>query len=225
LESPPAFVPDFTIVANDGTNPVNLVIDASGAETVQDVLDLINNHTSNNTAGIAVVAQLNAAGNGIQIVDTNARPLTITAAEGSQAAEYLGLLPAGATTTTDAAGTITGVDRNYRETSSVFTTLVRLKEAIAANDINAMNRAIEGIDADIERVTFARADVGARQQSLTITQHNLEDEDVQLRGALSEEIEVDIIEAISNLTARQVSLEASLKTTANILQLSLLNFL
>jgi flagellar hook-associated protein 3 FlgL len=88
-----------------------------------------------------------------------------------------------------------------------------------------MNRAIEGIDADIERVTFARADVGARQQSLTITQHNLEDEDVQLRGALSEEIEVDIIEAISNLTARQVSLEASLKTTANILQMSLLNFL
>ena len=48
---------------------------------------------------------------------------------------------------------------------------------------------------------------------------------MQLRGALSEEIEVDLIEAISNLTARQVSLEASLKTTANILQMSLLNFL
>ncbi|MBA3483433.1 MAG: flagellar hook-associated protein FlgL [Pirellulales bacterium] len=224
-QSPPAFNPDFTIIANDGAGPVNLVIDASSAETVQDVLDLINNHASNNTGGIAVVAQLNATGNGIQLVDTNARPLTVTAAEGSQAAEYLGLLPAGSTTATDPAGVITGVDRNYRETSSVFTTLVRLKEAIQANDINAMNRAIEDIDADIERVTFARADVGARQRSLTITQHNLEDEDVQLRGALSEEIEVDIIEAISNLTARQVSLEASLKTTANILQMSLLNFL
>jgi flagellar hook-associated protein 3 FlgL len=53
----------------------------------------------------------------------------------------------------------------------------------------------------------------------------MEEEDVQLRGALSEEIEVDIIEAISNLTARQISLEASLKATANILQLSLLSFL
>ena len=31
-QSPPAFNPDFTIVANDGTGPVNLVIDASSAE-------------------------------------------------------------------------------------------------------------------------------------------------------------------------------------------------
>jgi flagellar hook-associated protein 3 FlgL len=74
-------------------------------------------------------------------------------------------------------------------------------------------------------VTFARSEVGARQQSLDITQQNLEEEDVQLRTALSDEIEVDIVEAISNLTARQISLEASLRATANILQLSLLNFI
>ena len=42
---------------------------------------------------------------------------------------------------------------------------------------------------------------------------------------LTDEIEVDIVEAISNLTSRQISLEASLRATAQILQLSLLNFI
>jgi flagellin-like hook-associated protein FlgL len=53
----------------------------------------------------------------------------------------------------------------------------------------------------------------------------MQDEDVQLRSALSNDTDVDLVQAISDLTARQVSLEASLKTTASILQLSLLNFL
>lgn len=224
-DPPPTFVPDFTIVASDGASAVNLTFDVSTANSIQDVIDLINAHPLNNSGGVAVVARLAATGNGIELVDSNGRPLTLTAAEGSQAAEYLGLLPAGSTTVTSAAGTITGTDRNYRETPSVFTTLVRLKRAIQNNDVNAMQRAISGIDADLDRVVFARSEVGARQQALDITQQNLEDEDVQLRTALSDEIEVDMIEAISNLTARQAAMEASLRAAANLLQLSLLNFL
>jgi flagellar hook-associated protein 3 FlgL len=102
---------------------------------------------------------------------------------------------------------------------------VRLRDALIANDVNAMERAISQIDVDINRVTFARSDVGARQQALELSQRSIEDEDVLLRSALSEEIDVDLVEAISSLTARQLSLEASLRATANIMQLSLLNFL
>jgi flagellin-like hook-associated protein FlgL len=225
LQSPPPVVPDFTIVASDGTATVDLVVDASSADTVQDVLDLINNHPLNNAAGVSVVARLASTGNGIELVDALGRPITINSAEGSRAAEFLGLVPTGSTSATSATGTITGIDRNYRETASVFTTLVRLRDALATNDVAAMERAIENIDVDLNRVSAARAEVGARQQALDISTQNLEDEDVQLRTALSDEIEVDIIEAISNLTARQISLEASLKATANILQLSLLNYI
>jgi flagellin-like hook-associated protein FlgL len=225
LQSPPAVVNDFTIVANDGTGPVNIDIDASSASTVQDVLDLINNNPANNTGGVSVVARLATSGNGIELVDQNGRPLTINSAEGSQAAQYLGLVPSGSTTATSAGGTITGTDKNYLESSSVFTTLVRLKTALDNNDVNGMQRAIQGIDTDIDRVTSARSDVGAREQALDITTQNMQDEDVQLRSALSNDTDVDLVQAISELTARQVSLEASLKTTASILQLSLLNFL
>jgi flagellar hook-associated protein 3 FlgL len=117
-----------------------------------------------------------------------------------------------------------GADRNFHEAAGAFTTLLRLRDALAAGDVNGMERAIELIDEDINRVAFARAEVGAREQALVISQRNLEDEDVQLQSALSNEIEVDLVEAISNLTARQVSLQASLQTMANILRLSLLDY-
>ncbi|MEQ8838793.1 MAG: flagellin, partial [Lacipirellulaceae bacterium] len=92
-------------------------------------------------------------------------------------------------------------------------------------DIEAIGRAVNQIDDDVDQVSSSRATVGARLQGLDVTQINLEDEEVQLRAALSEQIDVDLVEAISQLTARQTSLQASLQTTANLLQLSLLNFI
>ena len=46
-----------------------------------------------------------------------------------------------------------------------------------------------------------------------------------LAGSIEDDKVGDLVEAISNLTARQISLEASLRAMANVLQLSLLNFL
>jgi flagellar hook-associated protein 3 FlgL len=120
---------------------------------------------------------------------------------------------------------IVGSDQHFHDSNSVFTTLLRLREAIASGDINAMERAIALIDEDINRATFARAEAGARQQALDIAERNLEDEDVLLQSALSEEVDVDLVEAISSLTARQASLQASLQIMSNVLQLSLLDYL
>ena len=226
LIPPPVSYPDFTIVADNGAGgTVDLVIDIHQAATVEDVLDLINNHPLNNTGGVAVVARLSGTGGGVELVDSAARPITIQAAPGSPAAEYLGLIPAGTTSVTNAGGVIAGTDRKYLETPSVFNTLLRLRDALEANDAAAMGRAIATIDVDLDRITFERSELGAQQQALDVSQTNLEDEDVQLRTALSDEIEVDLVEAISNLTARQVSLQASLQAMGNMLQLTLLNYL
>jgi flagellar hook-associated protein 2 len=63
-------------------------IDFSGASSVQDVLDDINNAT-----GVKLSASLNSAGNGIQITDTSGGTgnLTIADAEGGTSAEALGI--------------------------------------------------------------------------------------------------------------------------------------
>ena len=210
---------DFTITTKDGQT---FNIDLSRANTVDDVLNEINAVTTVN-----VTAQLATVGNGIELVDqtTGAGQLTVTQGEGSQAAESLGLIPAGQSSNVSPTGTLSGTDQNFLENDSVFNTLIRLRDALQSNDIGAITRAIAKIDVDLDRVVSARAEVGARQQGLEIAQNNLQDEDVQLRSALSDEIDVDLVEAISNLTARQTSLEASLRATANILQLSLLNFI
>lgn len=210
---------DFWITARNGQT---FNVSLAGATTIQDAISRINA-----AGGGQVVAGLATTGNGIQLTDhtVGAGALSVTSNELSEAAELLGLVPANSTSATSSTGTLVGADRNFLETDSVFTTLIRLRDALTAGDLTAIGRSVAAIDVDIDRVVFAQAEVGARERALIVSNQSLEDEDVQLRSALSEEIEVDLLEAISNLTARQVSLQASLQAVANILQLSLLNYL
>jgi flagellar hook-associated protein 3 FlgL len=218
---------DFTLRRSDGQE---LEIDLSSARTVGDVLDLINNHPDNQDPATAVTARLPAVGNGIELVDAGAivtEPLTIIQATLSDAAFDLGFLASSETEAVADAGTNTliGRDVNSKEAAGAFNSFLRLNEAVLAGDVIAIGRAVELIDQDLERVTFARGELGSRQQSLDFLEHRLQDENVELRRTLSEEIEADLVETISNLTARQTSLEASLKQAAATLQTTLLDFL
>jgi flagellar hook-associated protein 3 FlgL len=223
---------DLLIVARDGAE---LWIDLAGAETVQDVIDRINNNPVNNTGTTAVTARLAISGNGIELMDasTGAGTLSVRSLEGSQAAEHLGFVAQGATQTDpsevqiDGSGNqvLTSDDRHTLEADSLFNTLLRLRTALLANNEEEIGRALERLDADFARVNFARAELGARMQNLSTIETQLQDEDVELRKALSNDIDVDIIDAISKLTARQFAFEASLRTTASILQVSLFDYI
>jgi flagellar hook-associated protein 3 FlgL len=214
---------DLRITARDGTQfSVNL----STATTVDDVIELINSAAA--SAGAAVTADLAATGNGIELVDSSATvtvDLTIEAVEGSPAAQYLGFVPAGETQASSSSGVIQSEDRHTLEADSVFNTLLRLKTALENNDEEEIGRSLERLDADMDRVNFARAELGARLQNLEFIDLRLQDENVQLQAALSQDIDVDLVQAISDLTARQYAFEASLRTTASLMQLTLLNFL
>ena len=76
-------------------------VDLSGSGTVADILDKINS-----TGGLAVTASLNAAGNGIQIVDSSggAGNLVVSEANGGTTAADLGLLGSFDTNTPSPAG-------------------------------------------------------------------------------------------------------------------------
>jgi flagellar hook-associated protein 3 FlgL len=220
---------DMVITASNGAE---MWIDLTGTETVQDVIDRINNDPAN---GGIVTARLAQVGNGIDLVDSagGAGTLTVRAAEGSQAAEYLGFVAAGQTQSAvsdvhvDGSGNqvLTSRDRHVVETDSVFNTLLRLQNALEANNVEEIGRSLDQLDVDISRVSFARSEIGARLQSLETIGIKLQDENVQLKSALSQDIDVDLVEAISNMTARQYAFQASLQTTASILNLSLLDFI
>ncbi len=231
---PTAILPandDVIITARDGAQ---LTINLSAADTVQDVIDLINNNPNNFTGTTAVLARLAGTGNGIELVDSSSvtsGDLIVQAVEGSQAAEYLGFVPAGqsqiSTNTPDGSGNfvLQSEDRHTLETDSVFNTLLRLRTALDDGDTEEIGRSLERLDEDLGRVNFAAAEIGARLQNLEVIDTRWQDENVQLRSALSLEIDVDLVEAISNLNARQFAFEASLRTSASLLQLSLLNFI
>jgi flagellin-like hook-associated protein FlgL len=220
---------DMRITARDGTQ---LWIDLAGAETVQDVIDRIN--ANPNAGPTSVTARLAIVGNGIELVDasTGTGTLTVQSIEGSAAAHHLGFVAAGQTSSDPADVQVSGAnqvltseDRHTYETDSVFNALLRLRTALDQGDVPEIGRSIERLDEGMNRINFAASEIGIRQQNLGIVDIKLQDENVQLRSALSQDLDVDLVEAISNLTARQYAFEASLRSAASLLQISLLNFI
>lgn len=191
-------------------------IDLSGAVRVEDAMSAI----ATQTAG-AVTVELAADGNGLVLTDTTtADSLRVT----GQVAKQLGFF-GGDDTEVVGVGSLTADDRHTIETDSIFNSLIRLRTSLEQGDIPAIGKAIERIDEDLDRINFARSEIGARLQSLDTLSIRHDDEQVTLKASLSQEIDVDMAEAISQFMARQYSLQASLQTSANILRMSILDFL
>ncbi len=208
-------VGSYTVGTDAGQS---ITFSGAGSVTVDDVIERISLATSGNVA-----AAISTVGNGLELSFDNSAGQTLTATGG--VAERLGFFDQSKTAATSTTGTLTVEDRHTLESDSVFNTLMRLREAIITEDYPAVGREIDRIDTDLDRVNFARSELGARLQSLETLQFRHEDEEVALRSALSEEIDVDLTEAISEFTARQYALQASLQVAGNILQLTLLDFL
>ncbi len=224
---------DFVITRNDG---VSFEINVHGAQTIGDVIDLINNDPTNldplQGSGIPVIARLAVSGNGIELVDNSVGldKLTVTRIHSSLAAVDLGLVPAGQDSATSTSSgplpyLLTGADTNPLETDGLFTALSRIIDGLQRNDVWEVDRAMAMLDRRTVDLNFARAELGARQQGLDVLQQRLDDENVELQSAMSFDYDADMAEVITNLTARQLAYQASLKSTAEISQLSLLNYL
>jgi flagellar hook-associated protein 3 FlgL len=214
-------VGDDPLVDGDGTS---FSVDLEGAFTVGDVLDRINSATGNTSL---VEARLTANGNGIELVDTSGlgHDLVVESVGPNRPAQLLGFVASDATTARSSTGALASEDRNTVEVDGIFNTLLRMRTALANNDVPALGREIQRLDTDLDRINFSRAEVGARLQGLQVLQYNLQDEQVNLRASLSNDLDVDLTEAITEFTNRQYALEASLKTAGSILRMSLLDYI
>lgn len=219
--------PDLAIRRTDGSN---LSIDLDGVQTVSDVMNRINSHVDNFTPALRVVASLTTNGNGLVLTaPSGAQELQILNSGGSQAATGLGLIPVGAEqstgTTIGTDSVITGLDISGIEVEGTFTTLIRLQEAIRTGNTNEMERLVNALDTDMQRLSFSRGVVGTRQQSISDLQTRTEDQQIQLKEVESTEIESDLARVISELSSRQAAMEASLRLMGTSSQLSLFDFL
>jgi flagellar hook-associated protein 3 FlgL len=224
---PDAVRPDLVFTRSDGTSwELNL----NGALTVNEVLDRINNSPNNPAGATKITASLAANGNGIVLTATpGAEPVTVTNGGGSQAAWDLGLVPRGSDLATLSASggslVLQGRDVSGQEVDGALNTLIKLKKAVQAFDLPEIERLTNLVAKDVDRMGLARGELGFRQQRIDKLIIINEDQTISLKESESKDLDVDLAQAISDLQARQASMQASLNLIAGATKLSIWNYL
>lgn len=218
--------PDLVITRPDGTP---LEVELEDAETIQDVIDKIRNHPNNQDAARVQVA-LNAVGNGLQLTaPPDAEPIRVTQRGASDAGIRLGLIPpgqqAGTGETVGGVARLSGTDFHPRDAGGAIDTLLRLERAVREGDLPEIGRLQSRLDTDLDQSSRTRGRVGVWSRTVRELKTAVEDENVLLQAQASEAMDADMASVISNLTARQTALEASMRFVGQTANLTVLNFL
>ncbi|HEX4142693.1 MAG TPA: flagellar hook-associated protein FlgL [Pirellulales bacterium] len=231
VQSLGAGIDDFTIDRPDGTS---FGVSVASAQTIGDVINLINNDPANQASANKVTAQLSTNGNGIVLSTANGPgdtgQLQVVAASGGTAAQQLGLIPSGATQSS--AGTVSGgqitlqgTDPNPGQVDGVFNTLVRLQSDLETNNTTGIQNDLAALSSNQNQLNLVHSTLGEQEQSLSNIQSQLTSTATSLQSSLSQNVDVDMASVISELTEAQTSMEASLQTTALVSKMTLLNYL
>lgn len=193
---------DLVITRTDG---VVLEVNLDDAESVDDVIDLIENHPLN-VGSKQVLVDLNDVGHGIQLkAPPDADPLSVRQVGASNAGIRLGLVPPGSNENTGqligAVNTIVGADYAVRDAGGALDTRLRLEDAIRTGDINEIERLQSKLDIDLDTASRSRGKVGVWSRNLEQLNTATEDCVIQMRDQLSNEIDTDFAKVISDDTA------------------------
>lgn len=211
---------DFRItLASNESFDVNL----AGAETIDDVIAaILAAAAAEGIAGGDFTADLVADGNGIQLTDWSAPAggtFELENLNGSFAAEDLGIA------VTPTGSVILGADRATVAVESVFTHLMDLRAALRSDDTRGITFAGEQVEADIERLSEARARAGVNSKQIATAATREEDLRIQDMSLKSQFQDLDFTEAAIRFSSLQQQLQAGLATAAQLHSMSLLDFL
>lgn len=209
---------DLRITAKDGsTFDVNL----DGVLTVDEVLTRINDAAV--AAGVNVTAALATTGSGLVLSDGTGGAGTLSALSlnSSQAAYALGLTGTAGGTATD----LVGDNPNPVKTEGILTALVELEDALRRDDTLGISQAADRLDPFTKDVTRVHGIIGARSQSMRSHLGQMQDAAGAAGVFLSEVQDLDYAEAITRMQSAVTQLQANLRTSSLLLNVSLLDFL
>ncbi len=172
-------------------------VDLSGATTVGDVLTTING------AGLNITASINSQGNALQVVSND--PTTTAVISEVAGGETAALVGIGG--------------------GNVFTALDALREAMERNDADGILASFGNLNAALDTILASRAGYGALVRTMDTLEIGHNADEVSETAQMSAVEDADFVKAASDLAALQLALEATLNTTARVLQPSLLDFL
>lgn len=210
---------DVEFTLSDGST---IRVDISGAQTVQDVLNLINTDPENGSGFLTATVDP-ITGDRLVLTDTSggAGAFSARSLNGSRAAENLQIdVPA-------VGGTITGDSLQPAgvQATSIFTALIRLRDALAQDDPLQLASATRQLDAPQETIQDALSIAGSRASRLEATKNRNAEEKVQFENLLSGVRDADIAEVATRLQLQETTLQAALAAAGRILQTTLFNFL
>jgi flagellar hook-associated protein 3 FlgL len=109
---------------------------------------------------------------------------------------------------------------------SIFNDLITLRDNLNSNQPpTTINPSLSAIDAGLDRILNARADVGARVNRFEATKNRSEEQDTNLQELRANIEDIDIGETIIQFTAAQNALQAALGAIGKTSNMSLLNYL
>lgn len=109
--------------------------------------------------------------------------------------------------------------------SNVFDDLSALSTALKTGDITGIQNGITTMQTDLQRVSAAQADEGARYDAINTATTSISASILSLQQVQSDAVNVDVGQATINLATQQTAYQAALAATSKTVQRSLLDFL
>jgi len=123
----------------------------------------------------------------------------------------------------DTTGTTYSSDREVEW--GIFKTLIDLKGYLKANDVHGIQRSITRLDTHFNNFSTTISDTGFKEIRLDIKEKVISDLNLSYMTRKSKLEDADMIEAITELQAKEVAYQAALASSARVMQLSLVDYL
>ena len=107
----------------------------------------------------------------------------------------------------------------------IFRTLIDLKGYLQANDVDGIQRSITRLDFHFDNLNSTISDTGFKEIRLDIKEKVISDLNLSYMSRKSKLEDADIIEAITELKAKELAYQAALASAAKVMQLSLVDYL
>jgi flagellar hook-associated protein 3 FlgL len=202
------------IVPKDSTAIINgTEVTFRAGDNIEMIVNRING------ANIPIRASVNRMNGGIILETSSARDIWVQDIGGGTVMRDIGVTSGGSPP-----GNLSPTARFFGGT--VFDMVMRLRDSLYMDDAeDAGTRAIGGMDLALDNLMKYRAEIGAKDNRLEMTQSRLLHERTEMEETLSKNEDVDVAEAITKLKMLEMAHTASLGVSARIIQPTLLDFL
>jgi len=109
--------------------------------------------------------------------------------------------------------------------SGMFTALIDLRDALNDDDTEGIQNSIETLEDTSKSLLALSSGIGSVKNRIKMVEERLETANVNIASYLSQTVDADLAETITQYNAEEMAYHAALQTTSKALQLNLLDFL